>query len=64
MAPADRCCLPDIATVNNKWQQTFPYLPSLRFRRVTTFYLSPNILSELVLTVKRGDVLKMESQAR
>jgi hypothetical protein len=64
MVPVDRCCLPDIATVNNEWLQTFPYLPSLRFCRVTTFYLSPNILSKLVFTVKRGDVLKTESQAR
>jgi len=64
MVPVDRRCLPDVATVNNTWQQTFLYLPSLRFPRVTTFYLSLNILSELVLTVKRGGVLKMESQAR
>jgi hypothetical protein len=64
MVPVDRCCLPDIATVNNKWQRTFPYLPSLRFCRVTTFCLSLNILFELVLTVNRGGVLKMESQAR
>ena len=64
VVPVDRCCLPLIATVKNKWQRTFLYLPLLRFRPVTTFYLSLNILSELVLTVKRGGVLKMESQAR
>jgi len=64
VVPVDRCRLPDRATANNKWQRTFPYLPSLRFRHATTFYLSLNILSELVLTVKRGGALKMESQAR
>jgi len=64
MVPVDRCCLPYITTVNNKWQRTVPYLPSIRFRHATTLYLSLNILFELVLTVKRGGALKMESQAR